>query len=252
MVRQFLKLTALEFKVFLREPVAVFFNLFFPLMFLFLTMHVFYPKEAVNEGIINYYIPSFIIIIMTGVAFFNVPIYIVKYRNNKFLKRLRVAPISPLTILFSLGTANLMMLIFGLLLLVLIGLLFYGAEFSGNIFLLILGVLLSFASLGSIGLMIASFCGGMRTVNVISQVLYYPMLFLSGVIPIDIGWVKIVAKGVPITYGVDLVQRLWNEEYFRTLEGYSFQTSGILVDVLVLTFVLVVSMGIALKTWKWE
>lgn len=249
---QFFKLTLTEFRIFLREPVAVFFNFFFPLMFLLLTMHVFLPKEAVANGEINYYLPSFIIIITTGVSFFNVPIYIVKYRNNKFLKRLRVAPLNPLTILLSLGTANLLMLIMGLVTLVFIGILFYHAEFTGSIFLLIPGILLSFLSLGSIGLLIASFCRGLRTVNVVGQLIYYPMLFLSGAVPLELsGFLKSVQAALPITYGVDLVQRLWNEEYF-VANNIVFHTAGIGTDLLVLSVVLVICMGISIKLFKWE
>src|SRR5687768_1004039 len=152
MIGQFLALTWTEFRVFLREPMAVFFNLFFPLMFLFLTMHLFLSRQAVAEGFINYYIPSFIVIIITGVSFFNIPIYIVKYRNTKFLKRLRITPLNPGTILISLATANLLILIMGLIILVLIGVLFYNAEFQGNILGFLGAVTLTFLSMGSMGL----------------------------------------------------------------------------------------------------
>ena len=252
MFRQFIKLTIAEFKIFLREPVAVFFNLFFPLMFLFLTMHVFLSEESVEAGAINYYIPSFIIIITTGVSFFNIPIYIVKYRNNKFLKRLKVAPIRPLTILLSLATANLLMLILGLVVLILIGIFFYNADFDGNIFLFIGGVLLSFLSLGSLGLMIASFSRGMRTVNVVGQLIYYPMLFLSGAVPLDLpGWLQILAKALPITYGMQLTQRLWNEDYFLNVMGQQFEF-GIITDIVVLSAVMFIGLFVSMKTFKWE
>lgn len=252
MIKQYFKLTLTEFRIFLREPVAVFFNFFFPLMFLLLTMHVFLPEEAVKRGDINYYLPSFIIIITTGVSFFNVPIYIVKYRNNKFLKRLRVAPIRPMTILLSLGTANLLMLVFGLVMITVIGVLFYHASFQGSVFLLIPAIFLSFLSLGSMGLMIASFCRGLRTVNVVGQLIYYPMLFLSGAIPLELsGFLSLVQKVLPITYGVDLVQRLWNKDYFVT-NDISFHTGGVAIDIIVLSAVLVICMTISIRLFKWE
>lgn len=253
MLKQYLKLTAVEFRIFLREPMAVFFNLFFPLMFLFLTMHVFLPKSQVENGAINVYIPAFIIIITTGVSFFNIPIYIVKYRNTKFLKRLRVAPINPATILLSLGTANLLMLIFGLVILVLLGVFFYGAQFDGNIFLFLGGVMLSFLSLGSLGLMVASFTRGMRTVNVVGQIIYYPMLFLSGAIPLDLpNWLETFSKILPITYGVELTKRLWNHSYFENTLHQQWQTSSPWIDVAILAAYFVVGMTLALKTFKWE
>jgi len=216
-------------------------------------MHVFLSKESIEMGAINVYIPAFIIIITTGVSFFNIPIYIVKYRNTKFLKRLRVAPLSPVTILLSLGTANLLMLIFGLIIEVLLGILVYGATFQGNVFLFIGGVLLSFLSLGSIGLMIASFSRGMRTVNVVGQLIYYPMLFLSGALPIHLPpWLEAVARVLPITYAVELTQRLWNYRFFENTMHYQWQTPSALVDIIVLTVYLIIGLSISLYTFKWE
>lgn len=253
MLRQFLKLTTIEFRIFLREPVAVFFNLFFPLMFLLLTMHVFLPKGQVQAGAINVYIPAFIIIVITGVSFFNIPIYIVKYRNTRFLKKLRVAPISPVTILLGLGAANLLMLLLGILILVGVGVFVYGATFSGNIFLFIAGVLVCFLSLGSMGLMLASFTRGMRTVNVVGQLIYYPMLFLSGAIPLDLPvWLQYVSKALPITYGVELIKRLWDPVFFTETLQYEWLTPSPWIDVAVLLGYFAAGMFIALKTFKWE
>lgn len=253
MLKQFYNLTLVEFRIFLREPVAVFFNLFFPLMFLFLTMHVFLPEEQVVQGAINLYIPAFIVIITTGVSIFNIPIYIVKYRNTRFLKRLRVAPISPITILLSLGMANLLMLMVGLFLLIAIGVVFYGASFAGNIVLFLAGVLLTFLSLSAIGLVLASFIRGIRTVNVVGQLIYYPLLFLSGAIPLDLPpWLNTFSKVLPVTYGVELIKRLWNKPFFDQTLHATWQTSAAWVDVSVLVGYLIVCMFIALKTFKWE
>lgn len=253
MWRQYLHLTLAEFRIFLREPVAVFFNLLFPLMFLFLTMHVFLPREQVIQGAINLYIPAFIIIVTTGVSVFNIPIYIVKYRNMRYLKKLRVTPISPLTILLSMATANLLILILGIVLLILIGILFYGATFAGNPVLFVVGMLFSFLSLGSIGLMIASFVRGVRTVNVVGQLIYYPMLFLSGAIPLDLpNWLETLAKALPITYAVELTKRLWNKGFFEDTLYYTWLTPSPWVDVAVLSIWLIAGLTISLLTFKWE
>lgn len=252
MWRQFFNLTFVEFKIFLREPVAVFFNLFFPMIFLLLTMHVFLSKSMVEMGYINYFIPSFMVIITTGVSVFNIPIYIVKYRNLKFLKRLRVAPISPVTILLSMGLANLFMLIIGIVVLITVGILFYGAEFTGNVILFAFAAFLTFLSLGSLGLLIASFCRGMRTVSIVGQLAYYPLLFFSGVIPIDIDWVVAVQKVLPISYGVQLTQRLWNNAFFESIENYQYLSSSGWIDAAILSGSLVICLYLALKTFKWE
>jgi len=253
MLRQFLKLTFMEFRVFLREPVAVFFNLFFPLMFLFLTMEVFVPKEYRAMGLIDIYLPSFFVIIITSVSLFNVPIYIVKYRNQKFLKRLRVAPLHPLTILLSLGLANLLMMLLGLVALVVVGVVIYGARVQANPLVLIPVLLLTFGSLGSLGLLIASFCRGMRTVNIVGQVIYYPMIFLSGAVPLPLGtgW-KAIQLTLPATYGVDLTQWAWRAGSIPGRQLLLPQTGGPWVDIAVLLGIMIVCLIAATKTFKWE
>lgn len=252
-LRQFAKLTWMEFRIFLREPVAVFFNLFFPLMFLFLTMEVFIPKEHRTVEAINVYLPCFFVIIIVSVSLFNVPIYIVKYRNQKFLKRLRVAPIQPLTILFSLGLANLLMMMLGLILLVLVGALVYHAQVQPNLFKLIPAMLLTFLSLSSLGLMIASFCRGMRTVNIVGQMMYYPMIFLSGAMLIPLTpALKSIQFLLPASYGVSLTQWAWGTDFSSGFGLMLPQTGGPIVDTLVLSGLMILCLFIASRTFKWE
>ncbi len=256
MMRQFLKLGYTEFRIFLREPVTIFFNLFFPLMFLFLSMHLF-TKNPMESGIINYYIPSFTVIIMMGITIFNIPIYIVKYRNIKFLKRLRVAPIRPLTIMLALGVANLFMLLLGLLILIMVGTLLYHGRFTGNVLAFTGGVALCFAGLGSIGLLLASLIRGIRTVNVLGQLIFYPMLFFSGVLPIPLpNWLQPISKILPVSYGVELLLRIWNLEFFNNYvvdkykiiaTPHTYQT-----DIFILLGWMVVCTLLSAKFFKWE
>jgi ABC-2 type transport system permease protein len=253
MFNQFLRLTWMEFRIFLREPVAVFFNLFFPLMFLFLTMEVFIPKEHRDAAAINVYLPCFFVIIITSVSLFNVPIYIVKYRNQKFLKRLRVAPLKPLTILLSLGLANLLMMMLGLVALVIVGVVIYGAQVEPDVLRFIPAMLLTFMSLSSLGLLIASFCRGMRTVNIVGQVMYYPMIFLSGAILIPLGeglrWIQFL---LPASYGVSLTQWAWGTDFNSSWGQMLPRTGGPLVDMVVLAGMMILCLFIASKTFKWE
>jgi len=253
MFRQFSRLAYAEFRIFLREPVAVFFNIFFPLMFLFLAMHVFTPQNAIDSGIVNYYIPSFLVVTATGVSLFNIPIYIVKYRNVKFLKRLKVAPIKPFVVLTSLGMANLFLLLIGFIVVILVGIFIYNATFTGNLFLFSAGLLLSFVSLASLGLLLSSIIRGLRTVNVVGQLVYYPMFFLSGAFPFHLPKaLDITAKVIPTTYAVDLMQRLWSPSYYEHIIQIKNYQPSIGLDVLVLSIYLVAGILISVKFFKWE
>lgn len=251
-VKQFLSLTFTEFRIFLREPVAVFFNLFFPLMFLFLTMHVFLGEESKAAGAINHFIPTFLVIITTGVSIFNIPIYIVRYRNIKFLKRLAITPVNPALVLASLAFANLLVLLFGLLIVILLGVFVYGADFSGNWLYLLFACLLSFTALSGLGWIMGARITGIRTVNVIGQLVYYPLLFLSSGIPLNLGSAEIIQKAMPTTYALDIIKYAWNPEFFSNSDQYAFFIGSPLTSISVLVGVTILSFIIAFKGFRWE
>ncbi|MCL0090351.1 hypothetical protein M1O54_08435, partial [Dehalococcoidia bacterium] len=65
-LRQFVKLTSTELRLFQREPIAVLFTFIVPVFFLFLTMEVFIPGDAPREIVINYVTPSLMVLIIAS------------------------------------------------------------------------------------------------------------------------------------------------------------------------------------------
>lgn len=233
-------------RLFSREPVALFFTFIFPVFFFFLIMEVFIPAEAPKEIVVNQILPSLMVLVIATTAIFGVPPSIVTYRQIKFLKRLKGAPIASLTVLGSIAIANFIVTFLGIALLVAVSILAYDAAFDGNPIFFLAGFLLSFASLVAIFLFIPAIASSERTAIAISNIVLFPMMFFSGVfIPLDMlpDWVShYISPFIPLTHAVELMRGLW----------LGTPLSGLIQEVFILLGVLCLGLIIAARTFRWE
>jgi len=244
-LRQFMKLTSTELRLFWREPIALFFTFIVPVFFLFLTMEVFIPDDAPRE-VINYIAPSLMVLVIASTAIFAVPLTIVYYRNIKFLKRLKGSPVTPLTIMGSLALANFMATVLGIALLAVVAVLVYDAILAGSLLSFLAGFVLVFVSLAAIFLFIPAVARSERMAATISQIIFFPMMFFSGVfIPLDRlpDWIaRYISPVIPITHAVELMQGLWQGIPLLDLTR----------EVLILLGILCLGLVIAARTFRWE
>ena len=137
-----MKMTWMEAKLFLREPVNAFFTLVFPLMMLFLYGSIFNSIPAPESGgqgaaasympTIDSYIPSLTAMIIGTTGLMSITITMATYRENGILRRLRTTPVSPLVVLAAQVTVVFVMISLGMLLLVTAGMLVYHVRFDGQ------------------------------------------------------------------------------------------------------------------------
>lgn len=255
MTRRFIKLTIIELKLFFRAPIATFFTFIFPLLYLLLVMEVLVEQkeiavlinknEFLNLHVINYVIPSLIILIIATTSIMGIPSLLVNYREISYFKRLIATTLTPFTILTSLMTAYLIITFIGITLVIIAGKVFYQAQFEGKVFLFFAGLMISFISLSSLGFVIASLCRTIRTAVAVSYIVFFPMLLFSGIllsfqkIP---GWLSFSGAFVPATYGVNLLNGLWFGEPFVAL----------LNEILILIGIFLCGGFISIRTFHWE
>jgi ABC-2 type transport system permease protein len=244
--KQFMRLTLTELKLFWREPIALFFNFIFPVFMLFVIMEIFIPADVPKEIVINHITPALMVLIISSTAIFGIPASIVTYRQNKFLKRLRCSPVTPLAILGGFGLANFIVTLLGIALLALVAMLVYGATLTGSVITFLGGFVLVFLSLTAIFLFIPGVVRSERTAIAISQIVYFPVMFLSGVfVPLDQlpDWIAYhISPFIPVTHAVALLQGLWLDTALTNLTG----------ETLVLLGVLLLGAITAARTFRWE
>jgi ABC-2 type transport system permease protein len=247
-MKSMLKMTWMETKLFLREPVGAFFTLVFPLMMLFLFGSIYgnEPSPLFNGlGTIDISVPAYTAMIIATTGLMGLTITVAAYRENGILRRLRTTPVRPLTILLVQVIVLLGMTTLGMVLLVLAGKLVYQMRFSGNALSVIGGFALGSLSFFALGFIIAGLMPTARTAQMVGMVLLYPMLFLSGAgLPRELlpETIQKVSAFLPLTYVVNLLRGLWIGE------TWAQHTT----EVLVLAGLLAVGVLISTWTFRWE
>ncbi|MCK4472461.1 MAG: ABC transporter permease, partial [Anaerolineae bacterium] len=211
-MRGFRKLTLVNLKLYLREPIATFFTLAFPplLVVLFGAMYGNDPLPMFGGyGSMDVSMPAYTAMILGTVGFLGVPITISGYRESGVLRRFQATPMRPLTYILADIVANLVTTLLGMMGLVIIGWLLYRVQFEGQVMAVILAVVFCGLAMFSIGYLIAGLAPGARTAQVVGMVIFYPMMFLSGAsIPLEVmpETIQRIADFLPLTYVVRLLR----------------------------------------------
>ena len=247
-MKSLLKMTWMEAKLFLREPVGAFFTLVFPLMFLFLFGSISGNQPTPMFGgqrMIDTAIPTLTAMIIGTTGLMSTTITMATYRENGVLRRLRTTPVSPLVVMIAQVAVVFTMTSLGMLLLAIAGKLVFHVRFEGNAFSLLGGFTLGSLSFFGIGFILAGTMPTARTAQIVAMVLMYPMLILSGAAwPRELmpATVQKISAFVPLTYVVNLLRGLWIGEPWNQH----------FTDVTVLAAILVIGVLISVKTFRWE
>ena len=247
-MKGFRKLTLVNLKLYLREPISTFFTLAFPplLVVLFGAMYGNDPSPMFGGyGSMDVSMPAYTAMILGTVGLLGVPITISGYRESGVLRRFQATPMRPLTYILADIVANLVTTLLGMMGLVIVGWLLYRVQFEGQVMAVILAVVFCGLAMFSIGYLIAGLAPGARTAQVVGMVIFYPMMFLSGAsIPLEImpETIQRIADFLPLTYVVRLLRGLW----FGDAWGEH------LLETAVLAGVLLVCTALAARFFRWE
>jgi ABC-2 type transport system permease protein len=250
-MKSFLKMTWMEAKLFMREPVGAFFTLIFPLIMLFIFGSIYSNQTAPSipgasgQGTIDTLLPALVAMVIGMTGLMSVTITMASYRENGVLRRLSTTPVSPLFVLAAQVVVVFTMTALGMLLLITAGKLVYNVQIAGNLLSILGGFVLCSLSFFSIGFILAGTMPTTRTAQIVSMLLLYPMLILSGA-----AWprelmpttVQKISAFFPLTYVVNLLRGLWFGETW----------SSHLLDVGILAALLLVGIIISARTFRWE
>ena len=225
MLKGLLKLTWIETKIFLREPMGVVGSLAIPVLLFLLVGRVLQisPRAGslpVSRLPFNITILTALLITLGAVQ--SLVAIMAIYREGGILKRLRATPLSPVTILGSHVLVKLVLTFVGLVLMILAGRRALPSAMPENIPGFIAAVMLGTASVLSMGFVMASLVRSARFAQALAAAMTYVMLALSGVfISVERfpGWLQMVAYSLPTTHAVTLMRAIWEGAPWTTQLG---------------------------------
>lgn len=240
------KMTWIELKLTLREPIGTFFTLIFPVMLLVLFGSIYGNEPNVSldgHGQVDLSVPGYIGMIVGTVGMLSIPITLATYREQGVLRRYRTTPVPSAVVLWSQVAVNVLMTLLGITLLIIVAGLFYDLHIPHATLAIVLAILLSAFSFFAVGFVLAGVMPTPRTAQAVGMALFYPMLFLSGAaMPRQImpATIQRLADYLPLTHVVKLLEGLW------------FDGTWNRVSLTVILGLLVLGLVISRRTFRWE
>src|ERR1035438_8494189 len=249
MLRGLWKLTWIELKIFLREPLSALGTILIPvLVFLGLgrvASRTLTAPSLAASGFIRAGLPVLASVLIAISAVLSLVTIISIYREGGILKRLRATPLRPQTILTAHVLVKLLLTAATLALMVLAGKRYYPIGIHAPLFGFTMALLISTCSILSIGFLIASIVPTARFAQPIGAVIMYPMIAVSGLfVPVTSlpPALQTVARVVPLTYTVSLLEGIWKGDAW----------SAHLSDLAALAVVFIVCTSLSARVFRWE
>jgi ABC-2 type transport system permease protein len=242
------KLTWLEIKIFLREPLGAL-GTFLPVVVLVALGQAagrrLSPAALANSGFVRVDVPVLASVLIAISAVLSLVTIISIYRESGILKRLRATPLRPQTILTAQVVVKLALTAVSLGLMVLAGKRYYPVDVHAALLGFAVALLMSTWSILAMGFVIASLVPTARFAQPIGAVILYPMIAISGLFSPVASLppaLRSVARALPLTYAVSLLQGIWRGDAWSAHTG----------DVAALLVVFVVCTALSAKVFRWE
>ena len=236
-------LVAIDLKLALRNRSVIFFNYLFPLAFFFIFGQAMHGERGAAMTIV---ISMVLIIGILGNGLMGAGIRAVQEREANILRRYKVTPISPAPLLVASVATGWILYMPNVLLIFALAHFVYGMPWPQSMGSVLIFVTVAIVGFRAIGLIIASVVNSMQESQLVVQLVYLPMLFLSGAtFPLAMfpPWLFTVTQFLPATYLVIGIQ------------GMLARNEGIGTNIqpaLALILTAFVGLFIAYKLFRWE
>ena len=205
-MKTILTLAAIRIRITIRNKAFLFFSLIMPMVFFFLYGSVFAKG---NVQAVTFLMGPVLSLTVMG-TFWGLSMQLVTWREQGILRRFRLAPISPATMIASSVMANYALILPTVILQLILARYVYHVTAFGNWTALFVLLILGITSFGALGLIVASVTNTMQETQIINQLLWFSFLFLSGAtVPLSVLPVVVQRIGLflPATYLVSGIQR---------------------------------------------
>lgn len=243
------KLTWLELKLFVREPITLIFTFALPLITLFVMGGVFGntpgPEGEIYRGVgpMDYYTPAYIGLVMAAIGLISLPVHLASYREQGVLRRFRASAVSIWSVLGSQLIVTFVMAVVCAVLLTVAAALAYDIHFPKSVGLLVPAFILGTLSFAALGVLLGALLPTARAAQGLGLLLFFVMLFLSGAGPpreVMSQALQNVGDATPLKYVIILLQDPWL--------GFGWATT----DSFIVAGIMLVAALLSVRFFRWE
>jgi ABC-2 type transport system permease protein len=226
-----------------RSKEAVMWNIAFPLFMFFLYVTLFsgiYPEQISSGRAVSDNLAKILTMAILSGGLFSVGLHVSVMKEKGVLRRYKVTPVKPVTIVLGTVFTHSTLMILNACLLTALAIIAYRAEIMGGILEYFVTILIGIIVFGSLGLCVAGLSKTNQSAVGIANILFMPMIFLSGItIPAFLfpEWLTKFANLLPGTHLYKMIQSV-------VFYGNSLIESSIHIIVLLafgLVFVIIAS-----------
>ena len=221
-MKTILRLASLRIRITMRNKSFLFFSFIMPMAIFFLFGSVFAKGKPET---VRYLLGPILSFTVMG-TFWGLSMQLVTWREQGILRRFRLAPISSASIIGSSILANYGLILPTVFLQLLLTHFVYHVTDFGNLLTVFVLVIFGITSFGAMGLVVASVTNTMQETQIINQILWFALIFLTGAtVPLALlpKLVQRIGLFLPGTYFIYGLQRaVLTDAAFWKLGGVLF------------------------------
>lgn len=238
------KLSWVEIKLFVREPITVIFTLALPVIFLFVMGGVFGNEADTGDGgmvvfrgvgPLDYYVPAYFALVMMAIGTVALPVHLAGYRERGIMRRLRASSISVWSVLGSQVVVSFIIAVLGSLLILGFAVLVYSPTLPQMPGLMIPAFLLGLLCFAALGFFLGAVLPSTRSAQGLGLILFFVMMILGGAGPppeVLTGAMDIIGKITPVRHVIIMLQDPslgfgWNRDASLIVAGITVVLTGL-------------------------
>jgi ABC-2 type transport system permease protein len=215
-MRVLAKLSWVEIKLFVREPITMVFTFALPLLFLFVMGGVFgnTPDPDVYRGVgpMDFYVSAYIGLVAASIGLVALPVHLTAYRERGVLRRLRASSFSVWSLFGSQVIVSLVIAVIGGILITVASRFVYDAALPASPWLVIAAFLVSLLGFAAIGVLLGAVLPTTRAAQGLGLLLFFVILILGGAGPpkeVLTDPMRIIGDVTPLSHVITLMQDPW-------------------------------------------
>ncbi len=240
------RMSWLELKLFLREPLTALFALVLPLLVLFVMGGVFGNEAEADVyrgvGAMNYYVPAYVALVTASVGLISVPVHIAGNRERGVLKRYHASSMPVGHIVGSQVVVTFVISAVSAAVLVAVAMPVHNVVDPASLLLVLAGFGLGALAFSAFGVLLGAVLPTARAAQALGVMLWFLMLMVGGAGPppeVLSGAMGTVGDLTPLRHAVRIMQDAW----LSLDAGWSW---------LIVAAIFIISSLLALRLFRWE